>query len=181
MNVQLPVHMDKRAFLAWMQEREERYELVEGRVIMMTRPTRGHAILVMNLASLLRAQLDPKRYSVIADFGLDAGPTTVRFPDVLVEPAGGNLEDLMTGDPVLLAEVLSPSSKNIDLRDKATEYLRLSSLIAYVVLAQDQRKAYVWTRQGRAFPAQPNIFGGQDTIELAPLKQIGRASCRERV
>jgi hypothetical protein len=30
MNVQLPVHLDKQAFLAWVQEHEERYELVDG-------------------------------------------------------------------------------------------------------------------------------------------------------
>jgi hypothetical protein len=36
MNVQLPVHMDQQGFLAWVQGREERYELDRGRVIMMT-------------------------------------------------------------------------------------------------------------------------------------------------
>ena len=36
MNVQLPVRMDKAAFLDWVQGREERYELDRGRVIMMT-------------------------------------------------------------------------------------------------------------------------------------------------
>ena len=33
MNVQLPEHIDKPAFLAWAQGREERYELAEGRVV----------------------------------------------------------------------------------------------------------------------------------------------------
>ena len=34
MNVQLPVHMDKAAFLAWVQGLEGRYELANGRVVM---------------------------------------------------------------------------------------------------------------------------------------------------
>jgi hypothetical protein len=36
MNVQLPVHLDKPAFLAWAEGRKGRYELVGGRVVMMT-------------------------------------------------------------------------------------------------------------------------------------------------
>ena len=34
MNVQVPLRMDKIAFLDWIQGREERYELDRGRVIM---------------------------------------------------------------------------------------------------------------------------------------------------
>ena len=49
MNVQLPVHMDKTAFLAWVQGREERYELVGGRVVMMTGASRTHGILVLKV------------------------------------------------------------------------------------------------------------------------------------
>jgi hypothetical protein len=52
MNVHLPA--DKAAFLAWLDGREEPYELVDGRVVMMTRPSRAHAILVSNLIVALR-------------------------------------------------------------------------------------------------------------------------------
>jgi hypothetical protein len=54
MTVQLPMHMDKAAFLAWAEGRQERYELVEGRVVMMTRPRCAHAIIVGNLIVALR-------------------------------------------------------------------------------------------------------------------------------
>src|SRR5262245_17493298 len=61
MNIQLPLRMDKPAFLAWLDGRQERYELVEGRVVMMTRPTRAHGIIVLNLATIIRSQLDPRK------------------------------------------------------------------------------------------------------------------------
>ena len=35
MNIQQPTYMDKSAFLAWAQGREGRFELAEGRVVMM--------------------------------------------------------------------------------------------------------------------------------------------------
>jgi Uma2 family endonuclease len=105
MNVQLPTHMDKAAFLAWAEGREERYELVEGRVVMMTRPRRAHAIIVANLIVALRRHLDARQWTVIAEFGLDAGPRTLRFPDIVVDRAGGGPEDRWAAGPALLAEV----------------------------------------------------------------------------
>ena len=44
MNVQFPAHMDKARFLAWVEGREERYELAEGRVLMMTGGSRAHGV-----------------------------------------------------------------------------------------------------------------------------------------
>src|SRR5712671_5095252 len=108
MNVQLPVHIDKPAFLAWVQGREERYELADGCVVMVAGASRAHGLIVTNLVVALRGQLDPQQWSVIADFGLDAGPETLRYSDVVVDRAGGDAGDYMATAPVLLAEVLSP-------------------------------------------------------------------------
>jgi Uma2 family endonuclease len=58
MNVQLPAHIDKPTFLAWVQGREGRYELVQGRVVMMTGASREHGKIVSNLVALLRSQID---------------------------------------------------------------------------------------------------------------------------
>jgi Uma2 family endonuclease len=88
MNVQLPVHMDKAAFLAWVQGLEGRYELANGRVVMMVGASRAHALIVRNLLALLQGQLDSQLWTVLADFGIDAGPETLRYPDVMVEQAG---------------------------------------------------------------------------------------------
>jgi hypothetical protein len=41
MNIQLPTHVDKPAFLGWLTGVEERFELVGGRAVMMVRASRG--------------------------------------------------------------------------------------------------------------------------------------------
>ena len=162
MNVQLPVHMDQQHFLGWVQGREERYELDRGRVIMMTAGSRAHWQITLNLARTLVARLDPNRYVVLPEFGVDLGPDTIRFPDVLVDAAGEVSGDLKATAPVLIAEVLSPSSERIDLGDKAAEYLRLPSLLAYLVFAQDQMKAWVWLRGSQDFAPSPDVVEGED-------------------
>jgi Uma2 family endonuclease len=164
MNVQLPVHIDKSAFLAWVQGREKRYELADGRVVMMVGASRAHGIIVRNLILILHGQLDPQQWTVISEFGIDAGPETLRFPDVVVDRAGGNAGDYKATAPVLLAEVLSPSTAEIDLGDKAAEYLQLPSLLAYLVFAQSGHKAYAWVRQTDGFQPAPSVVVGHDKI-----------------
>jgi Uma2 family endonuclease len=171
MNVQLPVHIDKAAFLDWVQGREGRYELAGGRVLMMVGASRNHGIIVMNLGALIKAQLDAQHWNVIADFGLDTGPTTLRHPDIVVDRAGGRGGDLTASGPVLLAEVLSPSAADVDLGDKAAEYLRLPSLSAYLVVAQNEPKVWVWQRGAEGLSPAPAIVMGLDkVIHLATLR-----------
>jgi Uma2 family endonuclease len=164
------MQIDKPAFLAWVQGREERYELAAGRVVMMVGASRAHGLIVRNLVLLLHGQLDPRQWAVIAEFGLDAGPMTLRYPDLVVDRAGGAAGDYVATAPVLVAEVLSPSTAAIDLGDKAAEYLRLPSLLAYLVLAQSGHKAYVWVREANEFPPAPRVIAGpEEIIRIAVL------------
>src|SRR5262244_1107423 len=84
MNIQLPAHMDKPSFLAWLQGREGRYELVGGRVLMMTGGTMAHGLIAGNVFQMLRARLDRKTWAVLTEFGVDVGPGSIRYPDVVV-------------------------------------------------------------------------------------------------
>jgi Uma2 family endonuclease len=45
--------------------------------------------------------------------------------------------------------VLSPSTTTIDLGDKAAEYQQLSSLVGYLMFAQDEVKGWVYSRDAR--------------------------------
>jgi Uma2 family endonuclease len=170
MNIPLPVHLDKSAFIDWMQRHEGRYELVGGRVVMMPGVSRGHARIVTNLVLLNTSQLDSQKWDVVAEFGLDAGPETLRYPDILVDRAGGNPRDFTATAPALLVEVLSPSSEGIDLDDKALEYLQLPDLFAYVVFSQTEPRAWIWIRQANGMPSTPEIVRGLDkVIRIAAL------------
>jgi hypothetical protein len=45
-------------------------------------------VIVFNLATLLRSRLDRKQWRIILEFGLDTGPDTLRYPDIVVFPTG---------------------------------------------------------------------------------------------
>ena len=173
MSAQFDLRMDKPTFLAWLQGRAGRYELAKSRIMMMTGGSRAHAIITRRLAAALERRLDARRWTVLtSDFGVDLGPDTVRYPDIVVDVAGGPLKDLTATAPVLIAEVVSLSSATYDLGDKAAEYLRLASLSAYLVLAQDEPKAWTWVRNRSEFSPGPAVIAGMDALIVLPALGI---------
>ena len=171
MNIRPNLHMSKAAFIEWNAGEEERCELVAGHVVMMPGASRVHGRIVRKLMNALSSRLDPARWEVIAEFGLDAGPETLRYPDIVVDCADGNDKDQTATAPVLLVEVLSPSTAEIDLGDKAAEYLQIPSLIVYMVFSQNEPKAWVYVRKDAQFILRPELISGTDgVIRLAALE-----------
>jgi Uma2 family endonuclease len=173
MNVQISRGMDSPAFLAWAEGREGRYELANGRVVMMTGGSVGHALVVRGLFKALDARLAGTDWiALTSDLAVRIGRNTVRYPDLVVHAKHGKIRDLAATNPILIAEVLSPSSVTIDLGDKAAEYLRLESVSAYLVLSQDQPKAWVWLRGTEGFPAGPEVMNSEEAVIRIPLLSI---------
>ena len=173
MNVRPELRMSKAAFVEWDAGEGQRCELVGGRVVMMPRPSQDHGTIVTNLVVLLRTRLDRRQWKVIAEFGLDTGPDTLRYPDVVVYPAGSPGKSRTTSTPILLAEVLSPSNAETDFGDRVAEYLEFPSLFAYVVLSQDEPKAWIWSRPLTSVPFAPVpkvISGNEAVIPIAGLQ-----------
>jgi Uma2 family endonuclease len=173
MNVQIARAMDGSAFLAWAEGREGRYELANGRVVMMTGGSVGHALVVRGLFKALDARLTGTDWiALTSDLAVRIGRNTVRYPDVVVHAKHGKVRDLAATKPILIAEVLSPSSVTNDLGDKAAEYLGLESVAAYVVLSQDEPKAWTWVRGVEGFPAGPEVMRGNEALIRIPLLSI---------
>jgi Uma2 family endonuclease len=184
MTVHAPVTMTKETFLAWVTQREERYEFAGGRVIMMVRVTRNHSRVTTNLIVALRARLPSERYDVLSESFAVHADDSVRFPDVLVEPVQPDGKALRAESPILIVEVLSPGSLHLDFGDKRHEYLTLPTLDTYLIASPDEPRVWVWQRTDSTFPADPQIVEGKDNritfpalaIDI-PLADIYRGVC----
>lgn len=158
MNIQSKYPTTPDEFLRWNEGREGKREFVNGRVVeMMINVTRNHFFLASRLLNQLSNQLGLVDYIVgSADFGVktDAG---IRYPDILVEAAGGPGQDLATSNPILIAEVLSPSTMASDFGPKASEYLAIPSLQHYLTVSQTEARVWVWTRDADGAWQKPEI------------------------
>ena len=170
MNIQARYPTTADEFLRWNQGREGKREFVRGKVVeMMINVTERHYRLAGRLLVQLAAQLEPNEFIVgSADFGVRTGET-VRYPDVMVHRPSDALS-LATAVPLLVAEVLSPSSMADDFGPKARDYLALEALQHYLVLSQSDVALWLWTRRGVEWEG-PDLHS--DAVQLVRLPNLG--------
>lgn len=155
-------------FLRWNEGREGKREFVDGRVVaMMTEGSRRHAELFLSLAFLLKRAIDDESLRVTAaDYGVRT-PAGIRYPDVMVHRGEGSGGELATDAPILLAEILSPSSLALDFGEKALEYTAIPPLRHYLVLSQDEPRLWIWNRGTEGFGSPEMIVGREAEVQLA--------------
>ena len=139
------------------RERETglRYELYGGELFAMAGGRIGHALLATNLARELGNALRDRDCLVLGSDARVLVPATSEaesdlytFPDVSVVCGPPDLAppaDTLR-NPLLLAEVVSPSTEAYDRGQKFAFYRRLASLQAYLVLSPERRAVDVFER-----------------------------------
>src|SRR5262245_59038093 len=106
-------------------ETPDRYELVDGVVIMSPSPTPIHQLLIQELQ--LQAGLYARAHSgtlVFPDTDLRLGPRQVYRPDLSVYAPGRwrGIPERLDLPPDLVIEIISPGSKPFDLITKRADY-----------------------------------------------------------
>lgn len=69
--------------------------------------------------------------------------------------------------PCLIAEVLSPSTAHVDRREKLHTYLKLPSLLTYLLIDPDKPMVEAHTRASATSPWKVEYHGVEGTIFLA--------------
>lgn len=113
--------------LSWSDDR--RRELHEGIVVAMAPPARAHATIVMNLAVALRAVL-PRGCEALSDVGvIPVGREHSYYEvDLLVTCEPPEARQQVIRAPVLLVEILSPSTQAVDRNRKVPDYRQIPSV-----------------------------------------------------
>ena len=180
MNAIIEQRMSKAEFLRWVQGREGRYELSGGRVMQqMTGGTIRHFDLADAIAYVLKSKVDRGRWGVtVGGPGVTipepVAAVTIRYPDVVVRSLGAAPTALQIDNPVVLFEVLSPSSVTLDLVIKPREYKPIPSLDTYIVASQDEHHLTIWQRNAQGvFPDLPGELA--DLTDEVRLDVLGCA------
>jgi len=154
MNIALPKRLTVDQFLAWaVRQTEGKYELVDGVVTMQQAQRWGHSKVK---AAVYLALQRAVAAAGVACYVASDGPT-VRIgkheafvPDALVaplpEPAFDSLE---ITNPIIVVEVLSPSTVRMDTTTKLDGYFKIASVMHYLIVDPESR-SITHHKRGRA-------------------------------
>ena len=149
-----------------------RHEYVDGHVYAMAGASKAHNIIAGNIFAHLRQQLrgSPCR-AFVADMKVKVEPSRAYYyPDVVVTGAEQDTapdapRDILTA-PILIVEVLSESTDNIDRREKMCAYGLIDSLQEYLLVDSREARAELFRRRPEGGWEQWIVTPG-DTLRLA--------------
>ena len=152
MNAPATRRMTVSEFLAWAETQESgRYELVRGEIVAMAPERLEHVHAKRLAANALEAAI--RRTGVACQALVDGLAVAVDndtsyIPDALVncgEP--GAPDSIIAPRPVIVAEVLSPSTRNLDKTIKVADYFRVPSIAHYLIIDLGRRYVFHYRRQ----------------------------------
>lgn len=145
-----------------------RYELVDGALVVTPAPSRPHQRAVGNLYVVLRNGCPADLEVMLSPFDVALGADTVLQPDLLV----GRREDFTDRDlpvpPLLAVEVLSPSTRRIDLMLKWSR-LEAAGCPSYWVIDTDTPSLIAWELRDGAYVQVAKVTGAEEFRAIHPF------------
>jgi Uma2 family endonuclease len=146
-----PLTVDEFYAFTDRQPDEEKWELIDGALVLNAAPSSRHQLIVGNLvAALINRQRELNApWMVLPGLGVRVSHTRRPQPDALIIPRTGSSVDPQgrdRSDVIATFEVLSPSTEALDLNWKRAAYTGLPSLTHYIVIAQDGVEVVVFAR-----------------------------------
>jgi Uma2 family endonuclease len=158
-------------FLSWSERQAEgRYELSGGDVVAMSPETVRHALTkqAINVALLRAVEQANLGCKVYPDgVGIVIDEKTVREPDVSVQCSPADPDSLTIDEPVIVVEVLSPSSIRTDSIAKVDEYFRVASVRHYLIVDPFNRLVIQFGRDAADAAVQRSVIT-EGEIALSP-------------
>ena len=156
-------------FLAYDDGTDTRYELHRGELVAMAPPLQGHGRLVVRLAIQLASQLRLPCEAMV-ETGIKSRHDSASFyqADLAVSCAPPRADHRWAEEPVLVAEVRSPSTERHDLYEKLIGYQSIASVQDILVLDTRMARIDHFVRDGRGWRQTTHI--GTGDIRLAGLE-----------
>jgi Uma2 family endonuclease len=113
-----------------------RYEAVGGRAVMMSAPSGYHQVAVWRLGRRIDDALPQDTLIVMAPYEWvlwQVPNLTLRQPDLMVVTKEQLAQHPLETPPAMVVEVLSPTTRAVDLRDKRAEYARAGARHYWIV------------------------------------------------
>jgi Uma2 family endonuclease len=153
---------------------EERFEYFDGEVFNMSGVHPNHALLESRLITSLNVQTAGRGcfiYPANLRVKVPSMPP-YRYPDLSVLCSKPEFEEhsglLCLTNPVVLIEVLSPSTEAFDRGEKFTHYKSIPSFLEYLLIAQNRKHITHYVKQSERAWLQTEYSDGE-VMQIAAL------------
>jgi len=144
----LKAQISVEEYISGEQISQIRHEFLAGEVYAMAGASQNHNRIAMNLSNALSRHLENSRCETYAEgMKVKIVEDVFYYPDVLVTCEGNFNNPYYSESPVLIIEVTSPSTSQIDRREKLRAYQQMPSIQEYVIVNQDQIAVEIHRRQ----------------------------------
>jgi Uma2 family endonuclease len=167
-----PTLISVDVYLADEQDAQVRHEYVAGRVYAMAGAKNRHNRIAMNFTGSLLGRLRGKPCSV---FNSDtkvriqtASSTSFYYPDGMVVRKNNPADDTFQDHPVVIAEVLSESTRRIDESEKRDAFLSIPDLKVCLLIEPESPRVTLYRRGDQGFGIDV-VEGLNASIDLSEI------------
>ena len=167
----IDVTLSAEDYLAAELQADVKHEFDNGYVASMVGASRAHNLIALTVASEIKQHLKGKPCRCyMSDMKVriqTRGNDQFYYPDVMVSCDEHPPSEYYEVNPILIVEVLSPTSETRDKLEKLAAYSSLSSLVEYLTIAQDRVEIGCYTMgEGKTHLTR---YADGDTVELASI------------
>lgn len=160
-----------KEYLALERKAPYKSEYLDGQIVAMSGASRAHNRIAANLIRILGNQLlDGPWEAFESDMRARVGHArSYVYPDVVIACENPVFEDAELDtriDPIVIIEVLSPSTENYDRGNKSTRYRQMESLQVYLIMSQDKPFIEHYIRENNKWNVV-DLQGLDATLELS--------------
>ena len=156
-------------FLAYDDGTDTRYELHDGVIVAMAPPSGIHGMLMIELGATIRGQLErPCRVAAEVGIMLPERADTYYQADLVVT-CSPLAPDGRIADPVIVVEVLSPSTAATDVLRKLPDYRALGSVQDILLVSSTGRQVEHWRRERDGWKVTDHRDDGSVRLQALPV------------
>jgi Uma2 family endonuclease len=152
------------AFRAWHERQPEVWEFIDGTPRLMAPGSKAHTLIKSNVGRALGEGLRGAGCSALVDGAIVEVQGSSLIPHVMVTCTPLDFSTARVDEPVIIVEIMSPSSETDDSGRKLSLYLTIPSLRHYVVIHQDRRQVVHHERR--------DDLGGRFLTSIAPADPL---------
>lgn len=159
--------IDETDYLRREETATGKHELVDGEIFAMAGASEQHNRIALNIAFHLRSATRGKTCrAFMADMKLRlASGSTYYYPDAMLVCDPDDNHPIYKQSPCLIAEVLSPATASIDVREKLAAYRGLASLRYYLLVDSERLWAKVYFRDEHDAWFEQEL-GSEDRVDV---------------